>query len=172
VSLGGPSRDSELRRVYREHVDAVFAFFAYSIPQELAEDLTASTFERAIRAWQAFDPRKGSERAWLLTIARNLLMDHYRRQRHRDTVSTDEHPGLLEGAAADDWLERRLTLAELQEWLGQLGQREREVLALRYGADMRAADIANVLELSEANVHQIVSRALRRLRQAAGHGIS
>jgi RNA polymerase sigma factor (sigma-70 family) len=54
----------------------------------------------------------------------------------------------------------------LKHWLGRLSAREREVLALRYGADLPTAEIARALDLSEANVLQISSRALRRLRRA------
>ena len=157
----------ELQRVYRAHVSAVYAFFGYSVSKETAEDLTASTFERVIRAWAGYDPRRGPERAWVLAIARNLLTDHYRRQRHRDTVSTDEHPVVLDVLSSDDWVESRLTHAELHDWLAQLGQREQEILALRYGADLKAAEIAELTGLSAANVHQIISRSLRRLRAVA-----
>jgi RNA polymerase sigma-70 factor (ECF subfamily) len=161
------SSDAELRRVYREHVSTVFAFFSYSVSRETAEDLTASTFERVIRAWDSYDPQRGPERAWVLAIARNLLTDHYRRQRHRETLSTDQHPLLLDSLRSDDWVERRLSYAELQDWLAQLGQRDREVLALRYGADLPATDIATLTGLTAANVHQIISRSLRRLRGLA-----
>ena len=166
-----PGDVDELRRVYREHVSAVFAFFGYAVSRETAEDLTASTFERVIRGWSGFDPQRGPERAWVLAIARNLLTDHYRRQRHRDTVSTDQHPLLLDTLSSDDWVERRLTHAELHDWLEKLGQREREILALRYGADLPATEIAELTGLSAANVHQIVSRSLRRLRELAEKGI-
>lgn len=165
------SRDDALRRVYREHVAAVFAFFGYSVSRETAEDLTASTFERVIRAWDGYDAELGTERAWLLAIARNLLTDHYRRQNHRDTVSTDEHPLLLDTLMADDWIESRLTGAELHGWLEQLGKREREVLALRYGADLTAKEIAELTGLTDANVHQIISRSLRRLREHASRDL-
>ena len=161
------SSDPELQRVYREHVSAVFAFFGYSVTRETAEDLTASTFERVIRAWDDFDPQRGPERAWILTIARNQLTDHYRRQSHRDTVSTDQHPLLLDGLRSDDWIEQRLTHADLHTWLEQLGQREREILALRYGAGLRAIEIGDLTGLTAANIHQIVSRSLRRLRELA-----
>ena len=161
------SSSDELRRVYREHVSAVFAFFAYAVSRETAEDLTATTFERVIRAWSGYDAQRGPERAWVLAIARNLLTDHYRRQSHRDTVSTDQHPLLLDTLSSDDWIERRLTHAELHGWLEQLGQREREILALRYGADLRATEIAELTGLTAANIHQIVSRSLRRLRELA-----
>jgi RNA polymerase sigma factor (sigma-70 family) len=162
-----PGEVDQLRRVYREHVAAVFAFVGGAVSRETAEDLTASTFEKVIRAWSGYDPERGPERAWVLAIARNLLIDHYRRQSHRDTVSTDQHPLLLDALTSDDWIERRLTHAELQDWLEQLGQREREILALRYGADLPATEIAEITGLTASNVHQIVSRSLRKLRELA-----
>ncbi len=159
--------DDDLRRFYREHIDAVFAFFAYSVDRHTAEDLTASTFEKALRAWRRYDPAIAAERTWLLSIARNVLVDHFRRQKHRAAVALEEHEGAFELPAPDDPLARRLDQAELRQWLSCLGDRERQVLALRYGADLEASAVAEVLGLSSANVHQIVSRSLRRLRAVA-----
>ena len=154
--------------MYREHVSAVYGFFAYSLRDAAAEDLTSATFERVLRAWSAYDPAKGSERGWILAIARNLLVDHYRRTSHRETVSTDEHPVLLEGlTTGDELVERALAGDELRGWLRVLGERERQILALRYAADLPAAEIAEIVGLSAANVHQILSRSLRRLREVA-----
>lgn len=159
---------SDLHDVYREHVSAVFAFFAYAVRREVAEDLTSATFERVVRSWGSYDAAKAAERTWILSIARNILTDHYRRQRHRAGPSVDEHPMLLDTLVTnDDPLARHLSRESVRGWLEQLGPREREVLALRYGADMTAGEIAAALGLSEDNVHQISSRALRRLRKAA-----
>lgn len=162
-------RDSEaLRRVYEEHVDAVYAFLAYSVGPDAAEDLTATTFERVIRAWRRYDPSRATERTWILSIARNALTDHFRRESHRRSASIDQHPSLLEGhGAEDERIGRRLDQEELRGWLSVLSEREREVLALRYGADLQATDIGRLLGLQPANVHQIISRALRRLRERA-----
>jgi len=159
--------DAELLRVYREHIDAVFAFFAYSVQRAVAEDLASTTFEKAIRAWRRYDPAKASERTWLLAIARNVLTDHYRRQSHRDAVSIDEHPALLDHVRADDVIELQLDRDEVRSWLQDLPPREQEIIALRYGADLQAADIARMMDLSVANVHQILSRSLRKLRGTA-----
>lgn len=153
--------------MYRVHVRSVYAFLAYSVSRETAEDLTSATFERAIKAWDRFDPAKASERTWILTIARNALTDHYRRQSLRNAVSTDEHPALLQRLTAEDPLAARVRIDGFTGWLRELGPREREVLALRYGADMTAQEVADAMELSEANVHQIVSRSLRKLRAGA-----
>ena len=157
--------DDRLRRLYRDHVDAVFGFLAYSVGRQTAEDLTATTFERAIRAFDRYDATRASERTWLMSIARNALIDHHRRQVHRRGPSIDEHPLLADSLveatdASTDFLDRD----GFVRWLADLGERERTVLALRYGGDLTAAEIADYLDLSEANVHQIVSRTLRRLR--------
>jgi RNA polymerase sigma-70 factor, ECF subfamily len=159
--------DDELRRVYREHVDAVYAFFAYAVTRAHAEDLTSATFEKVLRHWRRYDARRASERTWILAIARNQLTDHHRRQRHRAAVSLDEHPALADVLAAGDELQPRLDRDELRGWLADLSERERDLLALRYGADLTARDIAAITGLSEANVHQILSRSLRRLRRSA-----
>jgi len=159
--------EDELRRVYREHVAAVFGFFGYAVSREHAEDLTSATFERVIRAWRDYDPAKASERTWILAIARNQLVDHFRRQRHRDAVSLDQHPLLIDALVHDDPAERQLERDEVGSWLRALADRERQVLALRYGADLSARDVGALLELSEANVHQILSRSLRKLREQA-----
>jgi RNA polymerase sigma-70 factor (ECF subfamily) len=160
--------DEELRRVYRTHVSAVYAFFAYSVSRATAEDLTSAAFERVIRSWERYDAARGSERTWILTICRNLLTDHHRRQQHRDATSLDEHPALLDAfAAPQDEYARRLDRDELRGWLAGLSDREREVLALRYGADLKAEDIAALTDLTTANVHQILSRTLRKLRTQA-----
>jgi len=162
-------QEDELRRVYRTHVRAVYAALSYSVDSDTAQDLTSQTFERVIRAWERFDPSRASERTWILAIARNLLADHFRRQQHRAAASLDEHPGLLDALqGGEDWEARRLSEDELRGWLGQLKPREQQVLALRYGADLAADEVADLLELTAANVHQIASRALRRLRELAG----
>lgn len=161
-----PRRDQdELTRVYREHVGAVYAFLAYSVAPDVAEDLAAGTFERVVRSWASYDARRASERTWILTIARNLLTDHHRRRSHRDALSTDERPVLLERLAAHDDTLERLEATELRRWLEPLAERERQILALRFAADLSTVEIAEVTELTTANVQQILSRTLRRLRE-------
>src|SRR5437868_13391104 len=119
----------DLRRVYLDHVDAVYAFFAYSLDRTWAEDLTASTFERVIRSWSSYDPRRAGERTWILSIARNLLTDHYRRQSHRQATSTDEHPALLDTLmSTDDVAEAAAATDQVRSWPALLGERVREIL--------------------------------------------
>ncbi len=153
--------ENEFARVYEEHVWRVYGFIAYRMgDRDAAEDLTQATFERALRAWSRFDRRRGSERTWLLAIAHNVLVDHHRRRRPTVLGPIDENAlGSVPGP------EQRLGGApELLEALGALSERDREILALRYGGDLTGPEIAELLGLSVANVHQIVSRSLRTLR--------
>ena len=155
------SDESSFLRVYDEHVWRIYGFFAYRLGQrDAAGDLTQATFERALRAWSRFDPRRASESTWLLAIARNLLIDHYRRDRSSLTEPIDEElapvvPGPADPVEASP---------ELLTALASLSERDREVIALRFGGDMTGPEIARLLNLSLANVQQILSRSLRKLR--------
>jgi RNA polymerase sigma-70 factor (ECF subfamily) len=152
---------SDFARVYSDHVWPIYGFLAYRLGnRQVAEDLTQATFERALRAWSRFDPRRSSERTWLLAIARNLLVDEHRRDRHRRTEPIEERhepavPGPEDSISSGP---------DLTEALAKLSDRDREVLALRYGADLTGPEIAELLGLKLANVQQILSRSLRKLR--------
>jgi RNA polymerase sigma-70 factor (ECF subfamily) len=152
---------SDFARVYNEHVWRVYGFSLYRLPdRNAAEDLTQATFERALRAWSRFDPRRASERTWLLAIARNLLIDYHRRDRSAMLGPIDESSG----PAVAGPEERLTTSPELIEALASLGDRQREVLALRFAGDLSGPEIAALMDLSLANVQQILSRSLRKLR--------
>jgi RNA polymerase sigma-70 factor (ECF subfamily) len=152
---------SDFAQVYEDHVWRVYAYVAYLVGDRgTAEDLTQATFERALRAWARFDPRRSSERTWLLAIARNLVIDYHRRDRPQLVDVVDER--ILPAAPGPE--ERLAGSVELLEALSQLSERDLEVLALRFGGDLDAPAIASMLELSVANVQQIQSRSLRKLR--------
>ena len=139
-------------------IRSVYAFVAYRIGAgHDAEDVTGEVFERALRYRRGYDPAKGAPLAWLVGIARRVLADR--------AVSGVEIVAEVPETAAPGEVERdsveRLTLAAA---LGRLSDRDRELLAMRYGADMKAAEIAQVLESTTNAVEVAVHRALRRLR--------
>jgi len=153
---------SDFARVYDEHVWRVYGFVAYRLrDRDVAEDVTQATFERALRAWRRFDPRRASESTWLLAIARNLLIDHHRRDRSALLEPIDERVA----PAVSGPEERFAGTPGLVAALEQLGERDREVVALRFGGDLSGPEIAAMMGLSTANVQQILSRSLRRLRK-------
>jgi RNA polymerase sigma-70 factor, ECF subfamily len=158
---------------YEENVWHVYGFFGYRLgSREDAEDLTQITFERALKAWNRFDERRASESTWLMAIARNLLVDHYRRGGSDRAVPIDLDEAGEHAAAIEPHQEKTLGISpELEGALSCLDHRQRELVALRFGADLTGPEIAELTGLSLANVQQILSRSLRRLRaelEAAG----
>jgi RNA polymerase sigma factor (sigma-70 family) len=156
-----------LETAYDEHVWRVYGFFAYRLDSRSdAEDLTQATFERAVRSFARYDARKASMATWLMAIAHNLLIDHYRHNRGPGTepigddgVASDRL-GQTAGPEADLGLDPDLAAA-----LAALTPRDREVVALRYGGDLSGPEIAELTGLSLANVQQVLSRSLRRMRK-------
>ena len=160
-------RSDSFLTAYEDCVWDVYGYFGYRVRgREEAEDLTQATFERAFKAWGRFDADRASVRTWLLTIAHNLLVDHYRREgdvRH-DPIDHDDDLEPRLGTAPDPG---DLGLSpELESGLELLSSRERELIALRFGGDLRGPEIAELTGLSLANVQQILSRALRKLKES------
>jgi RNA polymerase sigma-70 factor, ECF subfamily len=152
----------EIAELYEEHVWGVYGFFGYRVGSRAdAEDLTQLTFERAVRAWGRFDSDRASARTWLMSIANNLLIDHYRRDRSTEQEPIEEHLSRRELISEDP--DRGLS-PDLAHALEQLGHRERELIALRFGGELNGPEIAELTGLSLANVQQILSRSLRKVR--------
>jgi RNA polymerase sigma-70 factor (ECF subfamily) len=98
---------------------------------------------------------------WLMAIARNLLIDHLRASASSQQPPAETEPEIV--AAAPDQHSIGLD-PDLEQALGGLSQRERELIALRFGGDLTGPEIAELTGLTLANVQQILSRALRRMR--------
>jgi len=149
-------------RVYAENAESLLRFLIFRTGDRvLAEDLLADTFERVLRAGRRFDPRKASEKTWLYTIALNLLRDHARREgvaeRALERVGTGGHDS---GA-----FERIDARGDLSRALETLSPEERELMALRFGADLTLPEIAKALGERRTTVEGRFYRALRKLRE-------
>ncbi|MFN2628905.1 MAG: RNA polymerase sigma factor [Gaiellaceae bacterium] len=136
----------------------VYAYVAYRVGEGPdAEDITSETFERALRYRSSFDSRRGDAAAWLIGIARRCIADApLARAASLDDIAESAAPGDVEGDAV-----RRVELAAA---LSTLDERERELLALRYGGDLTARQIGELLEMKTNAVEVALHRALRTLR--------
>jgi RNA polymerase sigma factor (sigma-70 family) len=158
-------RDKEFDRLFDEHAEPLLKFLIYRTGDRgLAEDLVADTFERALRKRSLFDRRRGTEKAWLYTIATNLLRDGARRREveERAYAATAVHKPMLVGA--DGGLTSFEARATVMEALEVLSAEEREAVALRFGADLTVPEMAKVLDQPLTTVEGRVYRALRKLR--------
>ena len=144
--------ESLIRRVY--------AYVAYRIGDGVeAEDVTSEAFERALRYRASFDPRRGDAASWLIGIARRCIADAALNRLHvTDATGDGAAPGDLEADAM-----QRLELAGALE---SLDARQRELIALRFGADLTARQIGGLLEMKTNAVEVALHRVLGTLRTA------
>lgn len=160
-------------RLYRDLHPLVARFVARRVDSRAdAEELVAEVFRRVVEHLAEFDPKRGSVRAWVLRIARNAVIDHYR---------TRKQPLALSSVAPLDCLQASLALngyeggpldhmladersARIRELLAACPDETRTMLAMRYGDGLRHAEIAELLGLGEAVVRKRISRAVRELR--------
>jgi len=149
--------------LYREARDDVFAYAATLLRDSAAaEDVTAQAFERAYRRRSRFDARRGTPRAWLFGIVRNAALDELRR---RKRVATAEIPGPLGEPGPDEVAEQAAERAAVRAALSRLPSRDREVIALKYHAELSNAELAGVLGVSPTNAGTLLHRAMTKLRE-------
>ncbi len=151
-------------RVYSAELSRVLNYFRYRVLNPAtAEDLTATTFEKAWRARSRYRSDRAAVGTWLLAIARNVAADHFRGLRRE--VPLDEVSDLPGGEDLDESLERQRERRRLACLLSALPTRERELLALKYGAGETNRAIARLTGLSESNVGTILHRTITALRR-------
>jgi len=153
-----------LERLYASCRDDVYAYVASVVGDRgLAEDVTAAAFERAFRRRALFNPKRGSERAWLFGIARNAALDELRRRRRGAALV---HEPDAHGPSSDDLTDDSLRRATVCAALARLSARERELIALKFHAGLSNAELARVLAVSESNAGTMLHRAITKLRKA------
>jgi RNA polymerase sigma-70 factor, ECF subfamily len=162
--LAEPASEVNWDAVYVRELPRVYNFFRYRVGDgAVAEDLTSTTFEKAWRGRASYRHDAAAFSTWLFTIARNVATDHYRRQRAE--VPIEEAAAQPSGAdTPEQEALRRADFERLSHLLAELPERERELLALRYGADLTNRAIARVTGLSESNVGTILHRTVHALR--------
>ncbi len=152
-------------QLYDLYVRRVYAFCALGgRSREEAEDLTAQTFERALRAIGRYEERGAPFSAWLLRIAAHVVAD---RARHAEPLDAAAPLVDDDGAAADaapDWAEEWALATWLRGHLAALPEDQRRVVHLRYYDDRSFGDVAARMDRSENAVKQLLRRALAALR--------
>ena len=137
----------------------VYSYVAYRIgdgPE--AEDITSDVFERALRYRSSYDESRGQPLPWLLGIARRCVDDAVSR---RPPIAESEGWEQPSGEDLEGEAIRRLALVRALE---SLDERSRELIALRYGADLRAREIGEVLEMKTNAVEVALHRTLAAIR--------
>ena len=152
---------------YEAYGGALYSYLRFHLSSpDMAEDLTAEVFLRALKGLSRFDPALGSPRAWLFRIAQNVLRDHQRQARRRQVVPLAGMRDLeYEAPSPEERLLWEEEVAGLLAAMGELSPGDREVIGLCYGSELSMADAGEILRLSAAATRTRLWRALGRLRK-------
>jgi RNA polymerase sigma factor (sigma-70 family) len=160
---------SELANAHRsfastaeERLDDVYRYLLYvTANPSTAEDLTSETFERALKRWARFDPKRAGAQTWLCQIARSAALDHFRaeeRRRRRERSAAEPDRG-AEIELPDEYG------PVLRQALRTLTGVEREVIALRVVLELDTQQTARVLGISPSACTTRLNRALEKLEK-------
>ncbi len=164
-----PGSRLDFAELFREHYQRVFRYVRIRVDDEAtAEDLTAEVFERAFRYRDSYDPTRSAFSTWISRLAHNWVNNYLTQQQYRRNNETTLDQDAEQLPSGEVLLEDRVIVQEnvqaMLACLDQLNERDRQVVALRFGSNLRNKQIAELLELREALVGVILFRALQRLR--------
>ncbi|MFF2655242.1 ECF subfamily RNA polymerase sigma factor, BldN family [Streptomyces sp. NPDC058045] len=152
-------------RLYDQYSDTVYRYIYYRVGgKATAEDLTSETFLRALRRIGTFTWQGRDFGAWLVTIARNLVADHFKSSRFRLEVTTGEmlDANEVERSPEESVLEQ-LSNAALLDAVRRLNPQQQECVTLRFLQGLSVAETARVMGKNEGAIKTLQYRAVRTL---------
>jgi RNA polymerase sigma-70 factor, ECF subfamily len=161
--------------LYDRYVDQVYAFVYHRVGhKQTAEDLVGDVFLRALRRIDSFSWQGVDFGAWLITIARNRVMDHFKSARFRLEATVDEVFDTPTTGGPDDPEQALLTAdvaKQVHAALGQLKGEQAEVLYLRFIQHLNVAETGAVMGKTEGAVKALQYRALKSLAKLVPQGL-
>jgi RNA polymerase sigma-70 factor (ECF subfamily) len=149
--------------LYESYLDTIYRYVYYKVGNgQLAEDLTQQIFMKAWEAIHRYQWRELPFQHWLLRLARNTVIDHYRSSKPASATLMDP---VGDGVDPEEELAQSEMIRTLQEAVRRLPDEQREVIVLRFIEQMPHADVARHLGKSAATVRVIQHRALQALRR-------
>jgi len=155
-----------LEDTYSRYNKNIYNYIAFRINNHYdAEELAAVVFEKAVKAWDGYNPNRPIE-AWLIGIAKNTVTDYLRQNRKRLFVSLDSVVNMTaNGKSPHDVVVANEENRALIAAMARLKNHERTVLSLKFATDLKHAEIAEIMGISEANTRVLTHRAIKKLRK-------
>ena len=160
-------------RLYDHYVGMVHRYVHHRVgDRATAEDVTSETFVRALRRIDSLTFQGRDVAAWLLTIARNIVLDHVKSSRYRLEVATaDMRDADRSTDGPEETVVQRLTNEELVHHMRKLGAEQQECLALRFLHGLSVSETAQVMGKRDGAVKALQHRAVRRLARLLPDGL-
>jgi RNA polymerase sigma-70 factor, ECF subfamily len=157
--------ESVIADLFEEYYEKVVRYIYIRISdQPEAEDLAGEVFLKALKSMGSYRGSAEQLRFWIFKIARNIVIDHYRKAGKRKTLNLDDIE-IADGSNVEEIAEQRLQVGELMKAMQQLTQAQQEVIGLRFFAGLSSAETAQVLGKSSGAVREMQCDAIQRLRK-------
>jgi RNA polymerase sigma-70 factor (ECF subfamily) len=162
--------------LYDRYVDLVYRYVYYRVGSaQVAEDLTSETFLRALRRLSSFTWQGRDVGAWFVTIARNLIADHYKSSRYRLELTTEDVTTVSESRASHDGPEGAVLEAMqnkvLLEAVRKLNAEQQECIVLRFLQGLSVAETALAMGKNDGAIKALQYRAIRTLGRLLPEGV-
>ncbi|KJF26320.1 hypothetical protein TZ02_14225 [Clostridium aceticum] len=155
--------------IFENYHRRVYNYIYYRISNSYdAEDLTNQVFEKVISRYQTYQPSKGHFEGWLFGIAKNCANDYLREKKKWGWIPFDfeSRVGLNSSQKTpEEEVVIEESSCQLIKLVNKLSQREKNIIALKYGAQLANVEIAKLMNISETNVGSIVYRIIKKLRK-------
>jgi RNA polymerase sigma-70 factor (ECF subfamily) len=156
--------------LYEQYVEKIYRFIYYKTHhKETAEDLTSTTFLKALDNFESFSGEKGKFSTWLYQIARNTVIDFYRAK--KTDVSIEDAWGLSGKENIERDIDTLKKLENVKEYLKKLDPEQREIVLLRVWEGMSHKEIAEIMGKTEGSCKVMFSRTINALRQEMPLGL-
>ena len=153
--------------LYDHYIDKIYKFIYFrTLHKEQAEDITSQAFVRALDKIHTFDAGKGTFQAWLYQIARNLMIDEFRRNKPTDNI--DDYENLRSSENIEAEVDKGINTAKVRELLRQLPEDAQELVQMRLWSELPYAEIAVITGKTEGSLKMQFSRIIDKL-QASAH---
>jgi len=149
-------------RIYNEYYIKLYKYTLFRVAdQYVAEDLVSEIFVKVLDKYNTYNPTKGKFSTWVFAIANNTIINYYKKFNRNKVVDWEQVDSQYR--LEDLIIEQELKEILLKAILG-LDERQRSIIALKFGANMKNREIAQMLNLTESNVGTILYRSLKHLR--------
>ncbi|WP_339189539.1 sigma-70 family RNA polymerase sigma factor [Paenibacillus sp. FSL P2-0121] len=164
-SRGAMMSKEEFTRMYDTYYKRVYKYISYRINNHhVSEDICSQVFETVMCKYYSFSEEKSNFEVWLFAIVRNAVTDYFRGQKKRSYTSLDSLLELIFPKPSPEELAiREDNNQALFKALSKLREKERNIIAMKYGAGLKNSEIAQIMGVSESNIGVVVYRSLKKL---------
>jgi len=150
--------------LYNEYFEKIYNFIYFRVShRETAEDLASLTFIKSLESINSFNADYGFFSSWLYKIARNNIIDHYRRKKEIDNI--DDHTEIKAEDKTEYDLDIKYKFEKVDKYIKELTPEQREILIMRIWDQLSYREIAKIVGKSEENCKVIFSRCLKVIKE-------